>query len=144
MPHFFAPPVADALEASPALASDALLIGGGVEHRRSIVHYDASDQVATLDEPLHSVSAEAEWRIQAPLRDAAGSPDGENFTYIWDSSEVPDSAGVELRVVVQDADPGIPGTSTTSKSYRSDFEMAASLRSPTKVLSCFVLSIGGF
>ena len=115
-------------QASPALASDALLIGGGVGQRRSIVHYDASDQVATLDDPLDSVSAEAEWRVRAPLRDAAGSPDGENFTYIWDSSEVPDSAGVELRVVVQDADPGIPGTSTTSKSYRSDFETAASLQ----------------
>ncbi len=48
---------------------------------------------------------------------------GRDLTFVWDSSEVPDAPGVELRILVSDADPGTGAQSTAAKPYETDFEL---------------------
>ncbi|MEC9048567.1 MAG: FG-GAP-like repeat-containing protein, partial [Planctomycetota bacterium] len=111
-------------------ASNLLTIGGGVAQRRSIQAYDPTTQVVTLDgalNPAPAAGAATEWRVRTPLREPSGSPEGEPFAFVWDSTEIPDPASVKIRVIAQDIDPGIPGTSAQARSYRPSFDPAAPL-----------------
>ena len=122
----------DRLRVGTLPVSGLLAIGGGAAQRRSILAYNPATRVVTLDsdlDPVLSAADGAEWRVRAAMGATAGSPDGLDFSYVWDSSEVPDSAAVEVRVIAQDADPGIAGASTVSKLYRTAFESAAPLSS---------------
>lgn len=106
-------------------AASLLMIGGGVAQRRSIQAYNSMKQVVTLDRDLNPVPADGaatEWRVRTPLREPSGSPTGRPFAFVWDSTEIPDPASVKLRVIAQDIDPGIPGTSALERSYRPSFD----------------------
>ena len=107
----------------------SLSVSGGVAQQRSILAYDQATQLATLDGPLDPASATGDgtqWRIRARL-EASGSPAGKRFTFVWDSSELPDPSEVEIRAVAAQADPGTTGSTSVARPYRDDFDSTETL-----------------
>ena len=88
-------------------AEDDLMVGGGVAQRRTVVDYDATRQVATVDTPFDPDPEPLDvWRVQGPAP-AHGSPEGRRGTFVWDTADVPQGGKVKLRVTPIDADVGV-------------------------------------
>ncbi|MBL8728398.1 MAG: VCBS repeat-containing protein [Planctomycetes bacterium] len=117
----------DGLRVVSLAAANRLALGGGVSQRRAIVRapqtvgqpepYVPSTQVVTLTTPL-TVLPGAAWRIRA----FASGPIGRQNTFVWDTSDVPDPALVQVRVVPLDGDVGIAGIGAQFRPFQTTFE----------------------
>jgi hypothetical protein len=115
---------------SPSM--NELAISGGASQRRVIVDnlsgspdlpFDRKRQVITLESDLDPVPPMgAIWRIAVPVKPSA-SASGSPFTFIWDSSEVPDAAQVAVRVTPVDTDFGGAEVGPGFRSFRGDYKL---------------------
>lgn len=110
-----------------------LAIGGGILQSRRIIAstieadpdftsaVDLENQLVRLESAFDGIQPlGTAWRIQAPIS-VSGSPTGRSFTFVWDSSDVPDADRIQLRVTPRDQDAGVVTNANAFRSYRSDF-----------------------
>lgn len=115
----------DQLRVLSSPSTGSLSLAGGVQQRRSIVSssraYDPITQVVQLEAPFNpQPEIGAAWRIGAPVR-AMGSPEGRGYVFLWDSSDVPDVGGVQVRALPIDSELGTEGSDNAVRSYSSNF-----------------------
>ena len=101
----------DGLRLLPHSQSDRLAIGGGVEQRRRIVAYEPKTRSVTVDQDFDPalsapVAPTRTWRVASSLQ-FAGSPEGAEGVFVWDSSDLSLGGEVLFRMVPLDTDIGI-------------------------------------
>lgn len=128
---------AGAVRVATVPGSNNLIIGGGVRQSRQIIDqaddtrfpptepYDPSTQVVQLRSAFNpQPPAGSPWRIRTRVT-AAGSPNGRSFTFLWNSTDVPDANLVQIQVTPRDTDVGIVSTASSFRSYRASFPQIA-------------------
>jgi len=101
---------------------DDLLVGGGVEQRRTIIGYTTATHEVIVDEAFDPTPEPwSRWRVRNKLR-AKGSPTGSSACFVWDSTELRQAGKVHLRATVIDTDIGIGDETVATKTLLSPWE----------------------
>ncbi|MBL8728394.1 MAG: VCBS repeat-containing protein [Planctomycetes bacterium] len=134
----------DALRLVARRSAGNLLVGGGIHHRARIVDapglagglepYAPTTQVVTLTTPVAPVPGSF-WRL-GTAGTRRSDPIGRRQVFVWDTTEVPRSVQVQVRIVPIDGKIGFDSPSPLSLTVRPDFDVGVSIEAnrPTDVV----------
>ena len=112
------------LHVSLDAAAGDLLVGGGVEQRRTVLGFDPLTHELRLDAAFDPpVDARHHWRMLDRVGPIRSTPLGVARSFAWDSSDAGDSTEVLFRLYPIDTEVGLVDTSSVPQPFRTDFDV---------------------